>query len=40
MHRRTLLRMGITAIAVVACATPPEAATLVGPGLIFVYTDN
>jgi hypothetical protein len=39
MRRRTLLSMGITAIVVVACATP-DTKPLTGPGLIFVYTDN
>jgi hypothetical protein len=40
MRRRTLLRMGITALAVASCAVSSESASLTGPGLIFVYTDN
>ncbi|MEY3990920.1 MAG: hypothetical protein RI985_2001 [Chloroflexota bacterium] len=38
MRRRTLLRMGLSALGVAACATPTP--NLSGPGLVFVYTDN
>ncbi len=38
MHRRTLLRICLTAFVIGACATSPPPLT--GPGLVFVYTDN